>query len=221
MKKVYLGLAITTLLTGCMSTGQTTKATNTATAAVSASTPGNLILDPQLTAFRKSGGKSNVWVKIADKNNGLGDTGSSKDSAFDDDGSARVRFISKTDNFSAQPGLYQEVKGLQPNTDYEFSLYYYDKKGNNSPTELVFGADSLKGEPLAIKTVHANELGDAPQGALKKGFRQAAVSFNSGSNTIVKVYAKLKITDTAKINMNGDIGKATEVRIDEFKLAKK
>jgi len=222
MKKIYLGLTIAALLTGCASTEQAGSVASELTKeaiTTSTSTSVNLILDPQLAEFRSNSGNSDVWKKNASKNEGLGDAGSSKDSAFEDEGSARLRFISGTDDFSAQPGLSQQVIGIQPNTDYELSLYYNDKKGDNSNSELVFGADGITGQSLAIKTVHISELANAPQGAKK--FKQTMVNFNSGSNVSVTVYAKLHIKDASKIDTSGDIGAQTEVRIDAFKLVKK
>jgi len=230
MKKVYLGLTIAALLTGCANTADTTKSvaasvapetTKTAVAIAAVATGENLIIDPQLTEFRSNSGKSDVWEKDADKKNGLGDAGSSKDSAFDYEGSSRLRFVAATDDFSAQPGLSQKVLGLKQNTDYQLSLYYSDKKGEMSPSQLVFGVNNIAGQSIVTKTVHVSELANAPQGALKKHFRQTVVNFNSGSNVAVTVYAKLQITDASKIALDGDIGKQTEVRIDEFKLAEK
>lgn len=222
MKKIYLGLVITGLLAGCANTADTTsKVASTTNSVVSVATGSNLIIDPQLTQFRSNSGKSDVWKKDANKNKGLGDAGSSKDTAFGEEGSSRLRFMAASDDFTAQPGLSQEVFGLQPNTDYEFSLYYNDKKGDESPTELVFGVTSASGQSLATKTVHASELNNAPKGAVRDSFRQTLVSFNSGANVSVTVYAKLHIAELSKIDMDGDIAKQTEVRIDEFKLAKK
>ncbi|WP_298942702.1 hypothetical protein [uncultured Psychromonas sp.] len=222
MKKIYLGLVITGLLAGCANTADTTSNVASTTNSVTAvATGSNLIIDPQLTQFRSNSGKSDVWKKQANKNKGLGDAGSSKDTAFGKEGSSRLRFMEATDDFTAQPGLSQEVFGLQPNTDYEFSLYYNDKKGDESPTELVFGVTSASGQSLATKTVHTSELNNAPKGAVRDSFRQTFVSFNSGANVSVTVYAKLHIADLSKIDMDGDVAKQTEVRIDEFKLAQK
>ncbi|TEW54707.1 hypothetical protein E2R68_08385 [Psychromonas sp. RZ22] len=214
MKKIYLGLAIAGLLTGCVTTDPTA-------AKPQKSPTDNQIFDAQLTQFRNNSGNSDVWHKDADRINGLGDIGSSKDTAFDDEGSARIRFVAATDDFTAEPGLTQEIQGLEANTDYEFSLYYSDKKGPESITDLVFGATTDSGQSLAKKSVHASELIEAPMGAVKTAFRQTSVSFNTGANTSVKVFAKIHISDPSKIDKNGDIGKQTEVRVDEFKLIKK
>lgn len=217
MKRIYLGLSISILLTGCMSIGPTKEKATIVNVAVAP--PGkNLILDPQLTEFRSNKGKSTVWIKKADKKKGLGDAGSSGDTAFGPEGSARFRFVSKTDDFTSQPGLTQQIKSLSPNTNYEFSLYYSDKKGDRSISQLVFGVENPVGKSLAYKKIHVSDLSSAPKGTAKKGFRQVFVSFNSGLNTEVKVYAKLKISKPSKIDTDYDIGKQTEIRVDEFIL---
>lgn len=227
MKKVYLGLAIAGLLAGCASTSDSAakNETNAAPAATSnaviTSSASTLINDPQLTAFRSNSGKSDFWRKEADKNNGKGDVGSSKDTAFDDEGSARIRFMTSADDFSSTPGLSQTIEGLKPNTDYVLSFYYNDKKGNNSPSELLVGATGADGKALGEASIHVKDLASSPQGAVKKAFRQAQVEFNSGDNTVATIYTRMRITDTSLINMDGDIGKQTEVRVDEFALTKK
>ncbi|OEF23167.1 polysaccharide lyase 6 family protein [Vibrio rumoiensis] len=179
--------------------------------------------DHQLTAFRSNSGTSEVWIKHADNDNGKGDVGSSGDTAFDSSGSARIRFRSATDDFSATPGLSQVVDNLQANTDYVFSLYYYDNKKDSSLSELDFGVkvvngNALMGETIAEKTVHVRDLDDAPQGSVKTGFRKVEVAFNSGANTSVEIYALMRITDSSAIDLDSDIGSQTEVRVDEFAL---
>ncbi|WP_225874347.1 hypothetical protein [Vibrio algicola] len=184
------------------------------------------VTDGQLTKFRATSGKSDAWVKHADKNNGKGDVGSSKDTAFDAEGSARIRFMAAGDDFSVTPGLSQVITNIQPNTDYTLSMYYYDKKGAYSPSELELGVKKVSGESLAgstieSKEVHAKDLNNSPRGEVKTGFRQTTLDFNSGSNTSVEIYALMHIIDADKIDKDGDIGKQTEVRIDEFSLTKK
>lgn len=207
MKKIYLGLAIATLLTGCVSTGpQAPKE--------------NLILDPHLTDYRADSGSSKVWRRNDGKKVGLGEAGTSKSSATDDPGSVRVRFLSKNDDFTAEPGLTQLVRDVEPNTDYNYSLYFQDKRGNDSVVKLIYGVIDASGRSLADNAVHVSDVRYNPRGEADASFRQTYVSFNSGNNTHVTIYAKLHIIDPAKIDMKGDIAKQTEIRIDEFKLKK-
>ncbi|PMG77548.1 hypothetical protein BCU83_15585 [Vibrio breoganii] len=224
MKKVYLGLAIAGLLAGCAAPSDSAKtemaapAANEASMVVAAGTGDNLVADPHIVEFRANSGKSDVWKKHADKNNGLGDVGSSKVSAFEDEGSVRIRFISASDDFSAMPGLSQQVNGLAPNTDYVLSLYVEDKKGGASPTSVVVGATDAAGQELAEQEFHVASMNNAPH-ADRKSFRQVAVEFNSGGNTSATIFAKLKVDDASAIT--GDIDKASEIRVDAFSLAKK
>ncbi|GAB7219884.1 hypothetical protein [Vibrio comitans] len=221
MKKMYLGLAIAGLLAGCAAPSDNAKTEMAAPATnvvVAAGTGDNLIVDPNIVEFRANSGKSDVWKKHADKNNGLGDVGSSKVSAFADEGSVRIRFISASDDFSAMPGLSQQVNGLAPNTDYVLSLYVEDKKGAASPTSVVIGATDAAGEELAEQEFHVASMDNAPK-ADRSSFRQVAVEFNSGGNTSATIFAKLKVDDAAAIT--GDIGKASEIRVDAFSVAKK
>lgn len=219
MKKICLGLSLAILLSGCALTKPAkTQATATNVAAMA---PGqNLVVDPQFAAFRKNKGESEAWVRLTEKGKGIGDAGSSGTTAFGPEGSVRFRFKNKTDDFTAQPGIYQNVKGLEKDTDYELSFYYNDKKGNGSPTELIYGVDDLSGKSIESETVHIKDLKQAPKGLSDKKFSQIFVSFNSGSNTEVKIYAKMNITNLPKIDMERNIGSQTEVRLDEVILIK-
>lgn len=207
MKKIYLGLAIVGILSGCA-------------ASKPAAPKDNLIMDPHFSELRADDGKSKYWRKSDGKNKGLGQAGTSKSTAFGDEGSIRIRFISKNDDFTVEPGVTQLVKGLVPNTDYTFSLYYQDKRGNDSVAQLLYGVIDGSGKSLADNSIHVSDVRYNPRGNVDSGFRQTYVSFNSGANASVTVYAKLHINDPSKIDLKGDIPKQTEVRIDEFKLKK-
>ncbi|WP_040890285.1 hypothetical protein [Vibrio ezurae] len=224
MKKMYLALAIAGLLAGCATQGNNAPEKATAPAASSSMamvTGDNLIVDPQISDFRANSGKSDVWVKYSNKNAGLGDVGSSKVSAFQsDEGSARLRFISANDDFSATPGLLQTVNGLKANTDYVYSVYFEDRKGPMSPTALLAGVQGIDGKVISEQTVTAADLADAPH-ADRKSFKQVVVEFNSGNNTSATVFAKLKVVDKSALDMAGNIGKQTEVRVDGFSLTAK
>lgn len=218
MKKICLGLGIAILLTGCISTKPVK--TQATAQRVKTLTTENLIADPQFTEFRKNKGESKVWLRVNEKDKGLGNAGSSGTTAFDRDGSVRFRFMKESDDFTAQPGVYQIVKGLQPDTDYELSLYYNDKKGKGSISDLVFGVESTSGKVIASKMVHIKDLKEAPKGQTSRQFRQTFLSFNSGANTEIKMFAKLKINDASRIDASKHIGSQTEIRIDEVILIK-
>lgn len=185
----------------------------------------NYIQDPQLTEYRSNKGKSDVWISHEKSSQGLGDVGSSKDSAFGEEGSSRIRFKRDVSNhdFTATPGLSQIITGLPKNTNMTYSLYYCDKKGSKSQTSLHYGVrkvvkdNLLQGDILAENKVHNKELTDAPKGKKKKCFRQVSVDFNTGNNTQVEVFSLIEV-DTSR---TPDLSKELEVRVDEFSLTKK
>ncbi|GDY25320.1 hypothetical protein AHAT_12100 [Agarivorans sp. Toyoura001] len=182
------------------------------------------VQDPQLTNYRADKGKSAVWLSHEDSSNGLGDVGSSKDSAFEGEGSSRFRFKRDVSNhnFSAMPGLSQLVRDLPANTDMVFSLFYCDKKGNSSPTQLYFGVRevgdaSLTGNMLAETRAHVRDLADAPQGENKKCFRQVSIDFNTGDNNQVEIFSLLEVDTSTTPSLDKEL----EVRVDAFSISRK
>jgi poly(beta-D-mannuronate) lyase len=187
----------------------------------------NYVVDPQLTDYRSNQGESEVWVSHEDSDGGLGDVGSSGDTAFGPKGSARMRFKnSVNDNhFTAKPGLTQVVTGLPANTDMTYSLYYCDKKGSSSPSVLYYGVrDVVAGAPLTGKViaesrVHTRDLDNAPKGKKKDCFRQVSVDFNSGISGNVEIFSLMEVkTEEDELP---DMTKDIEVRIDEFSITAK
>lgn len=184
----------------------------------------NFVADPQLTDYRANQGESAVWVSHEDGKGGLGDVGSSGDTAFDEKGSARMRFQEKyTNDYSAKPGMTQVISGLPLNTEMTYSLYYCDKKGANSASTLYYGVrEVVEGAPLtgaviAENRVHVRDLGEAPRGEVKNCFRQVSMNFNSGAAGSVEIFSLMEVTidDSGALNMS----KGAEVRIDEFSVA--
>ncbi len=223
MKKLLVSLAVAGVLAGCATTQEQTKTQakaelNQVKAEVTQTiaTMTALVKDPQLSEFRKNKGQSDAWVKHADKDNGLGDVGSSSITAFPgEEGSARIRFMKSSDDFSALPGLSQTVNGLKPNTDYQLSFYYEDRKGMNSPSSAIAGIEA-QGKTLAEKNIHVSQLANAPE-ADRKSFRKVDVQFNSGANVSATIYVKMKLDPSAV--SGDDFAKGTEVRVDEFSLS--
>jgi poly(beta-D-mannuronate) lyase len=187
----------------------------------------NYVVDPQLTDYRGNQGNSDVWISHEDSDGGLGDVGSSGDTAFDAQGSSRIRFKESVaiNDFTAKPGLSQVIAGLPANTNMVYSLYYCDKKGPLSPSTLYYGVRevvegaSLAGKVIAEKRVHVKDLDAAPQGEKGACFRQVSVDFNSGATGAVEIFSLMEVYvgDAAKPDMTKDI----EVRIDEFSVTAK
>ncbi|MDR9826906.1 hypothetical protein RCJ22_14940, partial [Vibrio sp. FNV 38] len=132
MKHCLLFPLVITVCVGCASTNDTQATTNTINNSEVAPhhiqqdfefdpdviISRNHVADPQFEQFWSSSAKAVVWIKLADKESGKGDVGSSKESAFNQQGSARIRFLKPTDDFTYQPALAQTVNGLLVNTDY-------------------------------------------------------------------------------------------------------
>ncbi|MGY5452811.1 polysaccharide lyase 6 family protein [Agarivorans sp. MS3-6] len=185
--------------------------------------------DGNLGEFRSNSGSSNVWVQHEGDSEGLGDVGSSGDSAFTDtgsssSGSARVRFKASASNhdFTATPGLSQTVANIPSNTNMSYSLYYCDNKGDDSLSTLHYGVKDDSGIIIAEAFSHVSDLDDAPQGSVKTCFKQVELAFNSADNTTLEVFAFMQI-DTS--NSDPEIYASEqftddelEVRLDEFSL---
>ena len=201
----------------------------------------NYIQDGQLTEYRSESGRSDVWISHEDSDDGLGDVGSSGDSAFGDDGSSRFRFKRGMDDhdFNATPGLSQVVTGLPTHTDFTYSFFFCDKKGKKSQTRIYFGVrtitedalltqdtrdvldESLTGALIKGARVHNSEfygeLSSAPRGDNKKCFRQVSLDFNTGAHTNVEIFSLLEVHTTE----TPDLSKELAVRVDEFNLTEK
>jgi len=187
----------------------------------------NYVMDSQMTDYRGNQGESDVWVSHEDSKGGLGDVGSSGDTAFDEQGSARIRFKKSVaiNDFTAKPGLSQVLVGLPTNTDMSLSLYYCDNKGSASPSTLYYGVREvvagapLTGNVIAESRAHVRDLGEAPKGKKKDCFRQVSVDFNSGTAGTVEIFSLMEVYvgDADMPDMTKDV----EVRIDEFAVTAK
>lgn len=187
------------------------------------------IVDADLGQFKTDGGKSDDWVFVEDSDAGLGDVGSSSDSAFNDDaannGSARVRF--KADvavhDFTATPGLSQMLTEVPTGVDLTYGLYYCDKKGDDSLTTLHYGVKDSAGDVIAQSTAHVKDLEDAPEGSVKDCFKQVTLDLDNNTYTDMEIFAYI-VVDT--VNNSDDVIYASEqftdddleVRLDEFSL---
>ena len=187
----------------------------------------NYVQDPQLTAYRSDQGESQVWISHEDSDGGLGDVGSSGDTAFGEQGSSRMRFKQSVDihDFTAKPVLSQALIGLPANKEMTYSLYYCDKKGEDSASTLYYGVRefvkgaSLTGKVIAEKRAHVSELSDAPQSKTKDCFRQVSLDFNSGKSGNVEIFSLMEVD--AGEGGEPDMYRDVEVRIDEFAVMPK
>ncbi|CAM3186024.1 chondroitinase-B domain-containing protein [Vibrio rarus] len=197
---------------------------------VSLKVPGNVktsvkVADADFSDYYEDTANS-IWTETDGSTKGLGDVGGSKDSAFSGKGSVRLRFKFDDDavnDFTKTPSVAQVINGIPANTDMTFSVYYCDKMGDSSLANLKFGAQTATGDAIdnAVTVVHNKDLANAPKGSNKDCFKQAKVSFNSGDNTSVKLFAALQVKpeDQTKVQSDSNYTNGKfEVRLDNFAL---
>ncbi|WP_035387370.1 polysaccharide lyase 6 family protein [Ferrimonas senticii] len=186
------------------------------------------VADHNFAEFKANKGSSNVWITDEDSDNGLGDVGSSGDSAFSDqpeNASARIRFKKTSINhdFESKPGLSQLVSNVPQNTDITLSLYICDSKGPDSLTTVQVTATGNDGQLLAKADFHAADIENNPSGSVKDCFKQVKLPFNSGSNQQVTIGAHL-IVDTKNYSSEEILtheqftNDELQVRLDHFVL---
>ncbi|USD62144.1 polysaccharide lyase 6 family protein [Vibrio sp. SCSIO 43140] len=189
------------------------------------------IIDHQLGQWRADSGSSEVWKTYEGSADGLGDVGSSGDSAFNDaaggNGSARIRFkdSESSHDFDSKPGMSQIVDELPTNTDMTYALYYCDNKGDSSLSTLYYGV-RLPGEGsiVAHARAHVKDLDEAPRGSVKDCFRQVTLDFNTQDYDSLELFALMEI-DTTNFTSEQILASdqytdnELEVRIDEFSLS--
>ncbi|MDN3718061.1 polysaccharide lyase 6 family protein [Vibrio breoganii] len=185
------------------------------------------IQDGDLGQWRSDGGSSDFWLQQEGSSEGLGDVGSSGDSAFNDEGgtngSARIRFKAGEDtyDFTSTPGLSQKVSGIPMDTPMTYSLYYCDNKGDDSVSTLHYGVKDSEGNIISEARAHIKDLDDAPEGSVKSCFKQVTLEFDSASNSDVEVFAYMEIDTSVGVDellYQVENNKELEVRIDEFDL---
>ncbi|MDO6746425.1 polysaccharide lyase 6 family protein [Gilvimarinus sp. 1_MG-2023] len=153
---------------------------------------------------------------------GLGNVGSSNNSAFGDKGSVQLGYSYPEDENST-PTLYQIIDGVLPNTEYTLSMYLLVKSTSNSTA--TFGAQNEAGSvTLGEKIADYDQLesSGAPESS-EDGYYQASMTFNSGDNTSVRIFAQFNAESIANNpggteQMDSDTRKIYELRVDNFEL---
>lgn len=187
------------------------------------------VVDGNMDNWKNDSGSLGVWDTVEDSDGGLGDVGSSSDSAFDG-GSARIRFKTSEGNihdFTATPSISQSISGVATGVDLTYSLYYCDKKGDDSLSTLYYGVKDGSGNILVDARAHVSELDDAPEGSNKDCFKQVTLTVEDNSATDVEIFATMEIdTVTMSSDTGGElytheqyIDDDLEVRVDEFVLS--
>ncbi len=182
------------------------------------------VQDGNMDNFRNDSGSLGVWITSEDSGGGLGDLGSSGDSAFSS-GSARARFKTsegQIHDFTATPGLSQSLTGVATGVDLTYSLYYCDKKGDDSLTTLHYGLKDSNGTVIAEARAHVSQLDDALEGTSKDCFKQVILDVPNNTTSEIEIFAVMEVDSTlteAQIYAHEQyIDDDLEVRIDEFSL---
>ncbi|AWB68958.1 polysaccharide Lyase [Saccharobesus litoralis] len=134
---------------------------------------------------------------------GIGQVQDSSNSASGADGSIKFKYDStKGDNGTPHdPYIAQEIDVLA-NTDYTLSMYVLEK--SNKDAQVKYGVYTTDiANILASHIADVSQLGDAPKG--DDSFRQTTLTFNSGTNTKLTVFAQYQ-------------GDGSEIRVDDFSL---
>ena len=144
---------------------------------------------------------------------GIGQVQDSSNSSSSTDGSIKFKYNDDDSGTPYDPYIAQTIT-VTPNTDYTITMYILMKSADEQDSTVVFGAHSgsaIEGDVFAPSTVIASktsvyaDLSEAEEA--EDSFRPASVTFNSGANTTVTIFAQYQST-------SGD-----DIRIDEFSVA--
>ena len=143
---------------------------------------------------------------------GIGQVQDSSNSSSSTDGSIKFKYNDVDSGAPYDPYIAQTIT-VTPNTEYTITMYILLKSANAQDSTVLFGAHSGSAvvgdvfEPLTViaskNSVYAN-LSEADEA--EDSFRPDTVTFNSGANTTVTVFAQYQST-------SGD-----DIRIDEFSV---
>ncbi|MBF7074163.1 VCBS domain-containing protein [Glaciecola sp. MH2013] len=148
------------------------------------------------------------WV--VNEGSGIGQVQDSSNSSSSTDGSIKFTYNDTDSGDPYNPYIAQTIT-VEPNTDYTIGMYILLKESDEQDATVLFGAHSgtaIEGGIFASSTVLASknsvyaDLSEADEA--EDSFRPDSVSFNSGNNTTVTIFAQYQS------NLGDDI------RIDEF-----
>ncbi|WP_111977837.1 chondroitinase-B domain-containing protein [Algibacillus agarilyticus] len=158
--------------------------------------------------------KQTDWVVV--EGTGIGQVQDSSNSSTSTDNSIKFKYdSSKGDDGTPHDPYIAQTVMVNPNTDYTLAMYQLLKSSHTNSTinfgafaEAVDGSDTdvlLNAATIINSKVSTYaDLSDTPTG--EDSFKQDTVTFNSGDNTAVTIFAEFNST-------TGD-----EIRVDEFDL---
>ena len=183
------------------------------------------VVDGNMADWKSNSGSLGVWKTDEDSDGGLGDVGSSSDSAISS-GSARIRFKSEEGpihDFTVTPGISQSLSGVETGVDLTYALYYCDKKGDDSLTTLHYGLKNADGTVIVDARVHVKDLDDALEGTSKDCFKQVTLNVPNNTASDIVIFAAMEVDTSVLTNAEILVHEQytdddLEVRVDEFSL---
>lgn len=150
------------------------------------------------------------WV--VNEGTGIGQVQDSDNSASGSDGSIKFKYNDADSGSPYDPYIAQTVT-VEPNTEYTLTMYTLLKSSDAQDARVLFGAhtgDAVEGGDFASNSIIAAK--DSVYASLSSAeeaddrFRPDTLTFNSGANSQITIFAKYQST-------SGD-----DIRIDDFKL---
>lgn len=152
----------------------------------------------------------NGWV--INEGNGIGQVQDSDNSSSNTDGSIKFKYNDTDSGTPYQPYIAQTVS-VEPNTEYTLTMYILLKSSDAQDATVLFGVHT--GEAVVggvfdstsiVSSKNAVYANLSEQNEAEDSFRPDTISFNSGSNTRLTIFAQYQ-------SSAGD-----DIRIDEFSL---
>ena len=176
------------------------------------------VLDGDFVDFRAG---EATWVSV--EGDGIGDVGSSSNSASGGDGSARLRYRDES-HANGSPGISQTVDGLFADTNYTFSVHV--RRDSDASVLLnvnLQGNETLIADNISVDYSQLDEDTEADD-----SFRRYDFTFNSEGNTAVEIIFNMapQAIDlggaAAELDGNGfytgETQRLNEIRVDDVSL---
>ncbi|WP_289027821.1 chondroitinase-B domain-containing protein [uncultured Paraglaciecola sp.] len=169
------------------------------------------------------------WV--VNEGTGIGQVQDSDNSASGNDGSIKFKYNDDDSGTPYDPYIAQTI-AVEPNTDYTLTMYILLKSSDEQDATVLFGAhtgdavvdgDFDSGDVIASKDSIYGNLSSEDEG--DDDFRPDTLTFNSGANTSITIFAKYQSTlgddiriDDFSLTSQGSPADGEEVFVDSFRL---
>lgn len=149
------------------------------------------------------------WTVV--EGTGIGQVQDSSNSAGGADGSIKFKWNASDDTGNPHNPYIAQTLNVEPNTNYNLSIYNLYKEDDND-SSIIFGASTnaditSTSDWLSSKDSLYSALKNAETTKGDDSFYKDELSFNTGANTSVTIFAQFKST------------KGTEIRVDQVELS--